>query len=168
MPCKKPPSAAPRHSLPGSFPSYPLCIQRLSCPGSLAKPMSVPVAPRVPWSIPARAVRWGRIGSPQQGCAQTRPAGAPCCVQAVWLVINFLLGLGTGQNQRRKRPGVAMGQATTSSYSPVASSRPGSGCIPPWAWLLCPLPLQAPWPLATVNLRGFMVSCLCGFCSPLQ
>lgn len=116
MPCKKTPSAAPRHSLPGSFPSYPLCIQRLSCPGSLAKPMSVPVAPRVPWSIPARAMRWRRVGSPQQGCAQTRPAGAPCCVQAVWLVINFLLVLGTGQNQRRKRPGVAMGQATTSNY----------------------------------------------------
>lgn len=92
---KKPHQAAPRHSLPVSFPADPLCIQRLCCPGSLANPMSVPLAPGVPRSIPARAVRWGRIGSPPEGRARPRPAGAPCCVQAVWLVINFLLGLGT-------------------------------------------------------------------------
>lgn len=101
------------------------------------------------------------------GGAGWAPTGGVCpgCVQALWLVINFLLGLGTGQNLRRKRPGVVMGQATTSSYSHWQAA--GLGLHPSCAWLRCLLLLQAPWPLATVNLRGFMVSCPCGFCSPL-
>lgn len=136
-----------------------LCLPKAICKPNVCRGLrSLRVSGR--GDIPARGRgrqvgRCRRAPSPARGCAR-------CCAQLVSSPMSLLLGLrskseGEGEKKKIIMPGVAEGQVMLSSRSHLQAT--GLESSPSAA----PGLLQ----LATVNLRGFMVSCMRCFRSQL-